>query len=136
MKRNFYRSGYEATVADDLRARGVAFEFEAETWDYVSAVRGGVCLDCDGKHIGKRRKYTPDFIVPRNGRERLIIEAKGRFPSTDRSKMRDVKKMYPDRDIRMLFQQQSKAEQAKLAAWCNKFGFPFAFGNAVPEEWL
>lgn len=132
-RRYLYRSGFESRIGQDLQEREEPFTFEEETLDYVSRVRGGVCLDCGSKKSGKRRKYTPDFVL-KNGR--LIVEAKGRFPSTDRSKMRDVKKAHPSRDIRILFQKRAAGQQAQLQAWADKFGFIVAFGDKVPQEWL
>ena len=134
---NHYRSGYESQIGQDLVLRNIDFEFEKQTFDYVSGVRGGVCMECGSKKTGKNRKYTPDFIIPRDGPFKdLIVEAKGRFPSTDRSKMRDVRKANPDLDIRMLFQKRSKAQMLIISTWCEKFGFKYAFGSFVPEEWL
>lgn len=131
--RNMYRSGFEGMVAEDLRNRGIPFDYETEELEYVSTVRGGCCTECGSKKVGKRRKYTPDFVL-KDGT--LFVETKGRFPSTDRSKMRDVKKAHPDKDIRLLFQRTSKAEMAKLQVWADKFGFVCAFGASIPEEWL
>lgn len=133
---NFYRSGFEGQIADDLRSRGVAFEYEKEVLDYTSAVRGGECMECGCKKVGKKRKYTPDYVIQRGCAGPLYIEAKGRFPSTDRSKMRDVQRAHPDKDIRILFQKSSKAQEAALRKWCNKFKFVCAFGYRVPDEWL
>jgi hypothetical protein len=133
---NFYRSGFEGQIAEDLFHRGVAFEYETETFSYLSTVRGGVCMACGSKKCGKSRQYTPDFVVPKNSGGKLYIEAKGRFPSTDRSKMRDVKRAHPDLDLRILFQKTSRPQMNKLQAWADKFGFPCAFGNTVPAEWL
>jgi len=133
---NFYRSGFEGQIAEDLYARGIHFGYETVSMDYVSTVRGGVCMDCGSKKCGKRRKYTPDFAVLRNKGHVLYVEAKGRFPSTDRSKMRDVKRANPDVDIRILFQKSSRPQMAKLQAWCDKFGFICAFGSSIPAEWI
>ena len=111
---NCYRSGYESQIAQ------VSFSFEEETFDYISTVRGGVCSACGSTKTGKKRKYTPDFIIPVTSRRLshrpLVVEAKGRFPSTDRSKMRDVRKAHPEMDVRILFH--------------------YAFGTSIPQEWL
>ena len=134
---NYYRSGYESQIAQDLEARDVSFSFEESTFDYISTVRGGVCTACGSTKTGKKRKYTPDFIVPRGlCRRPLVVEAKGRFPSTDRSKMRDVRKAHQEMDIRILFQKRSKKQAAIVAAWCDKNQFTYAFGTSVPQEWI
>ncbi len=134
--RHHYRSGFEARIGQDLDQRGIMYGFESEVLQYVSPVRGGQCTECGSKKIGKLRSYTPDFVISRGANSTLYVEAKGRLPSTDRSKMRDVKKAHPALDIRFLFQKRSKAEMNKLAAWATKFGFVCAFGDEVPEEWL
>jgi len=133
MTRNFYRSGFEGQVADDLRDRNIPFQYETATFEYVSTVRGGFCMGCGSKKCGKLRKYTPDFYLPQYD---MYVETKGRFPSTDRSKMRDVKRSNEFLDVRILFQKTSRPQMAKLQAWCDKFGFICAFGSSVPEEWL
>ena len=84
------RSGYEYKVRDTLTAAGIDFEYESLVLEYTSTVRGGICKDCGSRKVGKKRKYTPDFIITRGDCTALIVEAKGRFTSTDLSKMRYV----------------------------------------------
>lgn len=129
------RSGYEYQIRDDLTARDIAFGYESEVLEYTSTVRGGVCRDCGSKKIGKLRKYTPDFVIPR-AQGKLIVEAKGRLTSTDRSKMRDVKREHPELDIRFMFQNRSLKEQVAVATWCTKFNFLYAFGTEIPDSWI
>ena len=129
------RSGYEYQVRDCLYAEHVDFEYESEVLDFTSLVRGSKCSECGAK-VYKQRKYTPDFIIHRSDQSKLYIEAKGRFLSKDRSKMRDVKRCHPHLDIRMLFQRRSKKEMAALVTWCEKFGFDYHFGVDIPGSWL
>lgn len=131
----YMRSGFEYQVRDNLKAQGADFEYETEVLEYLSLVRGSKCLSC-GSKVYKSRKYTPDFIVIRPDCSKLYIEAKGRLTSTDRSKMRDVKKAHPHLDIRILLQKRSKKEMETVAKWCEKFDFEYAFGNEVPATWL
>lgn len=133
---NNYRSGYESQIGQDLDERGIDYDFERLAISYSSPVRGGVCCACGSKKTGKARKYTPDFVIRKADESLLLVEAKGRLPSTDRSKMRDVKKAYPALDIRFLFQARTKPRMAELVRWCDKNGFAYAFGNQVPSEWL
>lgn len=130
------RSGYEYQVRDTLTAANIDFKYEPIVLEYTSTVRGGVCTECNSRKVGKKRKYTPDFVITRVDYSELIIEAKGRFTSTDRSKMRDVKKAHPHLDIRMLFQKRYGKAKQDCITWCEKFGFDYAFGNTVPETWL
>ena len=133
---NCYRSGYESLIGQDLDARGIKYGFETHEVEYQSPIRCGRCTACGSKRVAKARKYSPDFSIPRDDGTTLIVEAKGRFPSTDRSKMRDVKKSNPSLDIRILFQKRSAKQASIVQAWCDKNGYICAFGHHVPEEWL
>lgn len=129
------RSGYEYQIRDNLHERGIDFGYESEVLEYTSRVRSTCCDKCGSCQVSKKRKYTPDFIIP-IPRGTLYVEAKGRLTSTDRSKMRDVKRSHPDKDIRFLFQKRSLKELAIVAAWCDKNGFEYAVGTEVPVDWL
>ena len=66
-----------------------------------------------------------DFILP-NG---IIIEAKGQFVSSDRSKHKLIKEQHPDLDIRFVFSNSrtriGKKSKTTYAMWCDRFGFNF-----------
>lgn len=83
----------------------------------------------------KLRTYTPDFLLP-NG---IIIETKGRFTSEDRRKHIEVRKQYPDLDIRFVFQRANaplyKGSKTSYAMWCKKHKFLWA-EKQIPDEWL
>lgn len=83
----------------------------------------------------EEHKYIPDFILP-NG---IIIEAKGYFPSEDRTKMRAVKKTNPGLDIRIVFQNAkarlNKDSKTTYADWADKNGFVWS-DRVVPVEWI
>ena len=119
-----------------LKANGIDFEYETHVIKYKSPVRGGVCTACGSRKCAKDRSYTPDFIVTRTDGTIVYLETKGRFPSTDRSKMRDVIKHNPALDIRMVFERSSKKRMLDQAAWCEKNGFYYHFGPEVPSEWI
>lgn len=85
-------------------------------------------------------RYVPDFVVKR-GKSIIIVEAKGYFPSRDRGKMRRVKRDNPDLDIRFLFMRADQkigrsASSKTYGEWAEYHGFPWAEGDAIPEEWL
>ena len=84
----------------------------------------------------KQRKYTPDFPLP-NG---IVVESKGRFVTEDRQKHKAIKDEHPDLDVRFLFSNAnaklSKGSKTTYAAWCEKYGFRYASGHVVPQEWL
>jgi hypothetical protein len=111
------RSGFERTLAADLKKRGVGFGYETLKLPYVR------------HHI-----YNPDFILD-NG---VIIEVKGRFRTSDEpAKMIAVKKQHPELDIRFCFMyahQKITGQRQTYAQWAEKNGFLWANGE-IPEEW-
>lgn len=112
-----YRSGLEEKVAADLIKRGIDFQYEHERIPYIV-----------------ERKYLPDFQLP-NG---VYIEAKGFFRDEDCRKMKLLKKQYPDKEFRFLFQNNNTKVQSKRftnAQWCEKYDFQYCEGR-VPEAWL
>tara|TARA_Y100000114_G_scaffold102520_1_gene95683 strand:- start:587 stop:859 length:273 start_codon:yes stop_codon:yes gene_type:complete len=79
--------------------------------------------------------YTPDFILP-NG---VIIEAKGRWLGSDRTKHLAVRKNNPHIDIRFCFQNAynklTKKSKTTYAEWCDKNDFLWCH-QKIPKEWL
>ena len=114
-----FRSGLEQDNAKHLEAHGVTFDYEVLKVKYVS----------------KPHTYTPDFQMS-NG---IIIEAKGRFAPSDRTKHLAVKAQHPELDIRFVFsnsrQRLSKASKQTYGGWCERNGFLYADG-LVPVEWM
>ena len=85
-------------------------------------------------YLPTEKKYLPDFVL-HNG---IIVEAKGRFTGTDRSKHLLIKKQHPDLDIRLVFmidQPIVKGSKTLYSAWCDKHGFQYAIGD-IPQEWI
>lgn len=115
-----FRSGLEATIADQLRATGtpVVFEEFHIPWQ-----------------LSKSCKYTPDFVLP-NG---IIIESKGRFVTQDRQKHIFIREQHPELNIRFVFSRSasriSKTSQTTYAKWCSTKGFQFA-DKTIPLSWL
>ena len=116
-----YRSGLEAAIAADLKAKRVPFKFENRKVEYVVPSR--------------KAKYTPDFELP-NG---IIVEGKGRFLTADRHKHLLVKDAHPNLDIRFVFSNPnariSKQSSTTYAMWCEKHGFKYAKGT-IPTAWV
>jgi hypothetical protein len=116
-----FRSGLEETLAAQLQAAGVPFEYEAHKLAF--------------EEPPKKRHYTPDFHLP-NG---IVIETKGRFLTADRQKHLLVKAQHPDLDLRFVFSNSkakiSKRSTTTYADWCVKHGFLFA-DKAAPAAWL
>ena len=114
------RSGLEQKVCEDLKQRGVGYEYEQLKLAYIRP---------ESAHT-----YTPDIVLA-NG---IILELKGRLTAEDRKKMVLVKKAHADLDIRFLFSNSktklSKVSKTTYADWCLKNGFPYC-DKVVPEEW-
>lgn len=111
-----FKSGFERTIATNLKNRGITFEYESLKLPYVI-----------------NHNYHPDFIFP-NG---VIVEAKGRFMKGDTAKMRAVKYQHPDLDIRFCFMaphQKIPGQKTTYAQWAERHGFPWC-DSEIPEDW-
>ena len=113
-----YRSGFEQTLANQLKRSGVAFEYETIKLEYR-----------------KVATYTPDFILP-NG---IIIEAKGVWTVEDRTKHLLVREQHPHLDIRLVFMNAfnkiRKGSNTTYARWCEKKNILYA-NKTIPKSWL
>jgi hypothetical protein len=114
-----FQSGFEKAIDEQLKAMGVAYEYEPFRIPYTKPPAS----------------YTPDFVLD-NG---IIIEAKGRFVSSDRSKFRCLKTQHPDLDIRFIFnnpnERISKQSKTTYAMWCERYGFPYS-KKVIPNAWM
>ena len=86
--------------------------------------------------VESTRIYKPDFVVnPRAfPHGSIVFETKGYFRPEDRSKMRKVKKSYPDLRIVMVFMQDnfvSKSKTMRYSDWCIKHGFDYLIGTDI-----
>ena len=118
--KNGYRSGLEEDISNDLKDRGVSFEYEKLKIKWT---------------LLENKTYTPDFVLP-NG---IIIESKGRFVAADRKKHLKVKEQHPTLDIRFVFTNSKsklhKGAKSNYGDWCDKNGFLYA-DKRIPDEWL
>ena len=116
-----HMSGLEDNIVKDLKAKGVAYEYEQKKirWE-----------------LNRKKLYTPDIEILKNG---IIIEAKGLFTSADRVKHLEVKKQHPELDIRFVFSNSraklSKKSATTYGAWATKHGFLYA-DKLIPESWI
>lgn len=114
-----FRSGLEQDNAKLLEEHNVNYEYEKFKIKFTA----------------KPRTYTPDFRLS-NG---IIIETKGRFIPSDRTKHLLIKEQHPELDIRFVFsnsrQRLSKTSTQTYGGWCERHGFLYADG-LVPVEWM
>lgn len=97
------RNKFEQKVAAQV---GPGFAYEAKRLPYTLS-----------------HTYLPDFI---NEQTKEIIEAKGLFRSADRTKIKAIKKQYPEYSITIIFSDASKKIEKKsnttYSQWCEKNG--------------
>lgn len=114
-----FRSGLEERVADLLVELGIDYEYESTKIPYQIAYT-----------------YTPDFLLP-NG---VFLECKGYWDAADRRKIRAVKTLHPELDLRMVFQSPfntiSKKSKTTYAKYCEKLDIPWSSFHNIPLEWL
>tara|TARA_B100001564_G_C20346514_1_gene536958 strand:+ start:185 stop:538 length:354 start_codon:yes stop_codon:yes gene_type:complete len=114
-----FRSKLEEKVADLLVELGVKYEYETKKVPYVI------------EHI-----YTPDFILPSG----VILECKGYWDAEDRRKIKAVKTLNPNLDLRMVFQSPfntiSKKSKTTYAKWCERHDIPWTSFHNIPLKWL
>ena len=114
-----FRSKLEEKVADLLVELGVKYEYETKKVPYII------------EHI-----YTPDFILPSG----VILECKGYWDAEDRRKIKAVKTLNPDLDLRMVFQSPfntiSKKSKTTYAKWCERHDIPWTSFHNIPLKWL
>lgn len=123
------RSGFEHRVGERLTALGYKWKHEPYKLPYYDGVVGGSCGDCGSKKVLKKRHYLPDYVLE----DETIIEAKGRFTSTDRTKMLAIQEEYgPHRRIVMVFMRDdwtSKKHSMRYSDWCEKHGIEYRVGE-------
>jgi hypothetical protein len=127
-----YRSGLEKTIAAQLDAEGIHFDYEKLKLEYDVPAR--------------KAKYTPDFKVGS-----IVIESKGAFgygpnrfsggdPAKERQKLLLIKAQHPDIDLRIVFQRAStkiyKGSPTTYAKWATDNGFLWADKGTIPPEWI
>lgn len=127
------RSGLELGLKEWLERKGIKYGYESIRLKYIKQR----CPHCQNPSV--TGVYTPDFIIGD-----IIIECKGRFKSTDRTKMIRVKENNPDKDIRFIFQRDNtltKSGKMTYSGWALKHGFPsYVLVNEsepnIPDRWL
>jgi hypothetical protein len=116
-----YMSTLEALIGNALEDRGFDFEYEPLVIRFTQPA--------------KKRRYTPDFILPTG----IIVEVKGEFDTADRQKHLMVRDCHPDLDIRFVFSSSrrriGKKSTTTYADWCRRHGFQYA-DKMIPQAWL
>lgn len=111
-----FRSEFEEKIGKRLKGEGVPYEYEKDKFTYLL-----------------KKNYLTDFSC--NG---IFLEVKGYFKPSDRTKMRAVKEMNPDLDIRFVFMRDNyltKSKKGRYSDWAKKYGFPYCVKH-IPPEWI
>ena len=110
----------EVDTANYLKKRKISFTYEKTKIKWIDL---------------RNRTYTPDFVLG-NG---IIVETKGRFVSDDRRKHKEIRRQFPEHDIRFVFTNSKsrlyKGSKSTYGDWCTKHGFIYA-DKVIPESWL
>lgn len=107
------KNKFETRIEQQLKRAKVKFKYESEKIPYILA-----------------RHYIPDFVIE-TPLGKIYIECKGYFRPEHKAKMAAVKKLHPEKDIRILFYSYN----SKYCKWAQKYGFRYAWGT-IPDEWL
>jgi predicted nuclease of restriction endonuclease-like RecB superfamily len=107
------RNKFEARIDQQLRSAGTRYTYESEKIPYVIAGH-----------------YTPDFVI-QTKTGKVYLETKGYFRPEHKRKMKAVKQMHPELDIRIIFYSHSRPN----IRWAEKHGFKYAF-HSIPEDWF
>ena len=115
-----YRSRFEMDFATFLEMNNVKYDYESQKIKYTP----------------KTRTYTPDFHLLDYD---ILIETKGQFVTSDRTKHLLIREHHPDIDIRFVFQDARKklykGSKTTYADWCNTHGFEYA-QQELPRAWF
>ena len=114
-----FRSGLEEKVAALFDELGVIYEYESTKIPYVI-----------------QHNYTPDFHLIND----VYLETKGYWDANDRRKIKAVKTLHPEIDLRMVFQNPyntiSKRSKTTYAQYCDKLSIPWTSFTNIPIDWL
>lgn len=130
-----FRSGLESDTFNDLKEKGVTFEYEP-SWGKIKYIEPA-----------KTRTYSPDFFITTRSGKQIIVETKGIWDRADREKHRLIKLQHPDLDIRFVFHRSKskirKDSKTTYADICSGKGWgPFKnltwkfADKKIPQEWL
>lgn len=118
-----------------LNADGTRSKFESVVWQAVKAQDPNALYEKLKLKYTLEKTYTPDFYLG-NG---ILVEAKGYFTASDRTKMLRVREMNPDFEIRFVFQNAkvklNKGSTTTYGEWATKNNFKWA-EKLVPSEWV
>lgn len=132
-----YRSGFEADVAAYLKKAKIKFEYEKQNVQYERKSRTSYCSNCGNNTVVSKHIYCPDFCLPE-----LFIETKGRFVSSDRTKILAVLDSSTEinrGNFRILFMRDNfttAKKRERYTEWCTRHGITCAVWPIIPKGFL
>lgn len=119
-KKPLLKSKFEKKLYSQLRRAKCSFAYEGASFPYTLV-----------------RRYYPDFTLTTKSGKVIHIEAKGHFDREARTKMRAVKLLHPELDIRFVFMADNKLDRKskmRYSDWADKHGFKWTIGK-IPKSW-
>lgn len=124
---NKFRSKGEAVFYSQCKAAGLEPDYENKN-DVIEYIIP------ESKH-----KYNPDFTLQKIAGGKMIIEYKGMWELADRKKHLELKRQFPNLDIRIIFEKPQnkikKGSSTTYGAWCNAKGIKWA-AKKMPAAWI
>ena len=140
-----FGSGLEKRNNGVLERAGVEFHYESGPCviHYELPIRGGACGACASTHVFSKHKYTADFsFISKTTGKLIIVECKGHpyaWTGETRSKHQNIKKQFPDMDLRFIFNNKhgkiSSKSKTTNEAWCKRQGF-LCETALIPQRWI
>ena len=122
-KKDGFASRAEAKFAEAMTEYGLAWLYEPEKYPWVPPPK----------------RYIPDFRVTTKTGKSFLIEYKGYLRPEDRTKMKAIRKQYPQLDLRIIFQNAKKplykGSPSTYGDWATKNGYKWA-DKTIPQDWL
>lgn len=120
------RNKFEHQLVDSCKklakSKGIKVEYEVTKLPFVSS-----------------HNYLADVTLSWPSGRVVLLEGKGYFKSSDRSKMLAVRRDNPKMDIRLVFQRASnklnKRSKTTYGEWATKHNFIWCEGNP-PKSWF
>lgn len=150
-KANGFDSFFESQVCDNLDRMKKYYDFEhfyhkpehnihwwtfnkwTKRYEALGLTREDICND-KIHHI-----YEPDFLIILPNGHKIYLETKGWLDSSDRTKMKRVKELYPELDIRFVFQKKQNLKinnNQTNVQWAMANDFPVCVGGLLPKDWF
>ncbi len=136
----------QASTLPKLDGRKAKNAFEVQTYNYCKEkFEGEIAYEPEKFRYVQEKDYTPDIRLTFPSGKVRFIETKGNgfaFDATEQRKLLDVKRQWPDLDIRITFYKDGKVGNRRKDGsfktqleWGKDHGFICSVG-VVPKDWF